>query len=240
MNDAEIEAELDRARSTYARRAADPRLASVYEPLSAAPLFTVQEREWLIAELLRRSGLGTLRGLDILDVGCGDGVELARLALWGADPARMAGIDLMEDRIVAARRRVPSAEFHVGSAHQLPFERDSFDLVTQFTTFSSIVNSKVRAAVAAEMLRVLRPAGRILWYDIRSLSTESTDLVAISERELVGLYPGCETLIRSSTLRWGVLRRLVPVSRLAGLVLERWTPLDSHCVAVIRPTESLT
>jgi len=230
-----IRAELDRARSTYLQRDSDPTFVDLYEPIASAPLFTVQEREWLIAQELRRSGLSTLRGLDILDVGCGSGVELQRLALWGADPTRMAGIDLMEDRIASARTRMPAATWHVGSAHELPFPRRSFDLVTQFTMFSSIMNADLRVAAASEMLRVLRPEGRVLWYDIRTLLRRTPNMHPIDERELATLFPGCDIVRRASTLRWEILRRVVPMSRHVGLILERVALLDSHTLAVIRP-----
>lgn len=235
MDDAEIRVELDRARSAYLRRDADPQFAVLYEPLSPAPLFTLQEREWLTASLLRSGGVTSLQGLDILDVGCGSGVELHRLALWGADPTRMAGIDLMDNRISAAKARLPGATLRVASAHQLPFASNSFNLVSQFTTFSSIMSPKVRRAAASEMLRVLRPDGLILWYDIRTLSRRGSDLHAIDKRELSGLFNGCEIISRPATLRWDILRRTVPISRFLGLALQRVAPLTSHCIAVIRP-----
>jgi ubiquinone/menaquinone biosynthesis C-methylase UbiE len=235
LDDDEVRSELVRAKAAYERRDSDTDLAGVYEPISAAPLFTVQEREWLTADLLRESGLESLNGLTVLDVGCGSGVELARLALWGADAHRMVGIDLMETRVNAARLRLPMADIRVGSAHELPFDSDTFDLVTQFTTFSSIAHRPLRTAVAAEMLRVLKPAGRILWYDVRELAAPTADLVAIDRTELNALFPGCRVLIRRSTLRWGMLRRSVPRSRLAALVLERIPSLTSHFLAVITP-----
>ena len=235
MDQAHIDAELDRARSTYEQRDDDPRLANVYEPILPGPMFTVQEREWLTAQLLRRSGLSTLRGLDILDVGCGSGIELQRLALLGADPTRMAGIDLMENRVAAARHRMPNATFHVGSAHELPFPDDSFDLVLQFTVFSSIMSADLRAAIATEMMRVVRPRGRIFWYDISMPRYSGPAIHSMDRREVAGLFPGCDILARSSTLRWEILRRIVPTSRHAGLLLERLSPLNSHLIAVIRP-----
>jgi ubiquinone/menaquinone biosynthesis C-methylase UbiE len=203
-----------------------------------APMFTTHEREWLAARLLRRGGLTSLRGLDILDIGCGAGIELQRLTIWGADPTRLVGIDLMEDRIAAARQRMPGSVFHVGSAHELPLATGSIDLVVQFTTFSSILSREVRVAAASEMLRVLRPGGRILWWDIRAKPRRTPDLHPIDARELAGLFPDCDILGRPSTLRWEILRRIVPVSRYLGQALERIGPLDSHLLAVIRPTES--
>jgi len=91
-------------------------------------------------------------------VGCGGGVELRRLTTIGASPDRLAGIDLMPYRVEAARRILPLARIEIGSAHEMPFPDASFDIVSQFVVFSSVVDPQVRRAIAAEMLRVLRPA----------------------------------------------------------------------------------
>jgi hypothetical protein len=45
----------------------------------------------------------------------------------------------------------------------------SFDLVTQFTVFGSLLDNQLRL-VAAEMHRVLKPGCLILWYDLQLFS----------------------------------------------------------------------
>ena len=130
---------------------------------------------------------------------------------------------------------MPNATFHVGSAHELPFPDRSFDLVLQFTVFSSIMSAGLRAAIATEMVRVARPG------DGSSGTTSAWPGTADrrSTRWIGGRWPacspGCDILARPSTLRWEILRRIVPTSRHAGLLLERLPPLNSHLIAVIRP-----
>jgi SAM-dependent methyltransferase len=152
----------------------------------------------------------------------------------GADPARMAGIDLMPARIEEARRVLPAARFEVGSAHELPFADASFDLVTQFVLFSSVVHPGLRQAIACEMLRVLRPNGRILWYDLRSLRPHP-DLVPIGLAELRSLFPGCSIEARPATLGWRPSHFLAPRSRVAAILAEKLPRTRSHYVALIRP-----
>jgi ubiquinone/menaquinone biosynthesis C-methylase UbiE len=206
-----------------------------YDPIGAVNRFRLQELDWITAEMLAQSGLASLGGIDILEVGCGSGGMLQRLVGLGADSARLAGVDLVEDRIEMARRRFPTADFRVGSAHELPFEDASFDLVSQLTLFSSVVDPKLRSAIAVEMLRVLRPGGRILWYDAHR-ATPDPAFVPIPAADLARLFPGCRIVSRAATLRWWLIERVVPRSRLAGLLLERMPWLCSHTVAVIRPT----
>ena len=47
----------------------------------------------------------------------------------------------------------------------LPWPDDSFDLVAQFTALCNI-KPDLRRLAAAEILRVLRPRGAVLWFDI--------------------------------------------------------------------------
>ena len=123
-------------------------------------------------QLLERSLLRALEdtatplaGARVLDVGCGTGYFLHRLSDYGASECH--GIDLVADRIEAARDRYPGQTWHLGSATELPFPDGSFDLVTQFTCLSSIVDNATRAAAAREMLRVAGRDGRVLSFDMR-------------------------------------------------------------------------
>jgi SAM-dependent methyltransferase len=225
--------ELDRIRRAYGARADDPAIAARYDPLGATNLLRLQERDWVYASMLRRSGLASLSGLDVLEVGCGDGGGLQRLVGLGADPERLSGIELIEDRLLAARRRFPAADLRLGSGHALPYPDGTFDLVTQMTMFSSIVEPGLRVAIAREMVRVLRPGGRILWYDARG-GPRTPDFRPLPPSELRRLFPGCRVSARPATLRWGLMERLAPRSRLAAQLLERIPALCSHTVAVIR------
>src|SRR5260221_7564136 len=108
-----VEPELERIRRTYAERDRDPGVAARYNPLAPTNLIRLQERDWTVATMLRRSGLASLQGLAVLEVGCGSGASLQRLVGLGADPDRLSGIDLVEDRLAEARRRFPAADLRV-------------------------------------------------------------------------------------------------------------------------------
>jgi SAM-dependent methyltransferase len=68
----------------------------------------------------------------VLDIGCGVGVLLALVADRGA---KAFGLDASEALIAAARRRLPDADLRGGDMESLPYEDDSFDLVTGFNSF---------------------------------------------------------------------------------------------------------
>jgi SAM-dependent methyltransferase len=71
-------------------------------------------------------------GERVLDVGCGAGTCLELVAHRGAEAY---GIDASEELIELARDRIPSADLRVGEMEDLPYGRDSFDLVTGFNSF---------------------------------------------------------------------------------------------------------
>ena len=226
--------DLDRARRVYGERDAASPAQSRYDPLVPGALFRLQEREWTFADLFRRAGIRTLSGLDLLEVGCGSAASLARFTGLGAAPARLSGIDLMEDRIEAAREVLPQADLRQGSAHALPFPDGRFDVVAQLTLFSSVVDPGLQEAIVAEMRRVLRPGGVILWYDAHR-SSPSPDFVPIGAKRLAALFPGCEIDRRHVTLRWGLIYRLAARSRSLALVAQRLPLACSHYAAIIRP-----
>src|SRR5262245_66645109 len=76
--------------------------------------------------------LGEVRGLRVLDFGCGSGENSLLLARRGA---RVVGVDISESLIAVARRRLAvndlagAADFVVGSAHDLPVAAGTVDVV---------------------------------------------------------------------------------------------------------------
>jgi SAM-dependent methyltransferase len=170
--------------------------------------------------------------LAILDVGCGYGVLLRFLVSLGANPSRAFGGDLVADRLREARRLNPALRYTGTDGAALPFESASFDLVTQFTVFSSL-SRPLRASAAQEMLRVLRPGGQVLWYDMRG-PTLSGPPWGIEIAELASLFPGCtvrslEPLHAAISLR--LLHRAAPFVPLVDRVpwLRR-----SHYLALLQ------
>ena len=93
-------------------------------------------------------------GQRVLDVGCGDGVFTMELFRRGK-LSHITGIDLSSNAITAATARVRNADatFAVCSGAQLPFDRDSFDVVQ----FRGVLHHMDDPRLAiAEALRVAR------------------------------------------------------------------------------------
>src|SRR5436309_4180296 len=121
-----------------------------------------------IAESMRESGealvmsLGITDGLDVLDLGSGDGTTALPAAKLGAN---VLGVDIASNLVEAGNARAQSlgltnCRFQEGDASDLSeLEDDSFDLVVSFL---GAMFAPKPFDVAKEMVRVTRPGGRIV------------------------------------------------------------------------------
>ncbi len=106
-----------------------------------------------------------VQGLDVLDLGCGEGYFARRLKQRGAGSIR--GVDVSEEMVRAAAAREQNErlgiEFEAGDATDLSrFGDASFDLVVAVFLFNYLVLSQTRH-VMREVFRVLRPGGRFVF-----------------------------------------------------------------------------
>jgi len=103
------------------------------------------------AELVRRVGAER----DVLEVGCGTGLVLERIAAF-ARSAR--GIDLSAGMLERARAR--GLEVERADCAALPFEDASFDVACAFKVLAHVPDFD---AAVAEMARVVRPGGHLVF-----------------------------------------------------------------------------
>ncbi len=185
--------------------------------------------------LLENAGALPLDNASIADIGCGTGQWLAEFVHWGAKPANLHGIDLLEERIAGARGRLPDADLRCGDARHLPWPDASFDLVTQFTVFSSILHIDVQREIANEMLRVLRPGGHILWYDCRYPNPLRPAVRGLNRGDVRRLFPNCAIGLTVTTLVPPLSRAIARHSCKLAALLESLRITCTHLAAVITP-----
>lgn len=229
--------EVDRIHAVYAQReiARSKRVRPGRDTMLA-------DRDRQLGQALRRSLAVPLDAAEILDVGCGEGGMLAWLQEAGARSEHLNGIDLLPTRIERAREGYPDFNFRVANAEEIPFASGRFDLLIVMTVFSSILSQRMAENVAAEMTRVLRPGGLILWYDMRYPNPWNPNIRAMTRLRVASLFPTFTPVLHSATLIPQIVRVLGRVSETGLSALYPWLtklpPLRSHYLGILRAPDA--
>lgn len=119
------------------------------------PLWGARPVDWALSEDQQRPTYEeAVRRVDlepgqlVLDIGCGVGAFLRLVADRGA---RAFGLDASEALLEIARSRLPDTDLRIGDMEALPYDDDTFDLVTGFNSFF----------FANDIVAALRQAGRV-------------------------------------------------------------------------------
>lgn len=123
----------------------------------------------------------------LLDAGCGAG-RFCRIARDRG--ATVAGLDATKELVEIAAERTPDGEFTVGEMQALPWQDDSFDVVTGFHSFFLAADM---VAALREATRVARPGGAVaLTIFGRPERCDSTGLFAAMRRLVEGDAPAAQ------------------------------------------------
>jgi ubiquinone/menaquinone biosynthesis C-methylase UbiE len=115
-----------------------------------------------VAEFL--AGRDNAEPAELLDIGCGTGGFLAEIRRsWPA--LKLGGLDISPPYLERARgRNVNAVDFIEANAESLPLADASRDIITCVFLFHELPR-EVRREVMLEMVRVLRPGGRLVLLD---------------------------------------------------------------------------
>ena len=229
-----LSSEERRIHEAYARR----RSGSLYSRFNRAYLFMVQEREQYFLDLLAHYGLASLEAKKILEIGCGNGDLLRDFIKWGAQPENLVGVELIPNRVAEAVNVCPkNVKIQQGNAADLQFPDETFDIVFQSTVFTSVLDTVTKKQMAAEMCRVLKRDGLILWYDYHMNNPLNPDVKGVRLREIKALFPNSDIRVQRITLAPPISRRVAQYSWLICYLLSKIPWLCSHYIGVIRPKE---
>jgi SAM-dependent methyltransferase len=175
-----------------------------------------------IASAMRGSGealvatLGITPGMDVLDLGCGDGTTALPAAQLGAN---VLGVDIAANLVAAGNARAQDAgltnlRFQEGDATDLKeLADDSFDLVVSI--FGAMFAPRP-FDVAKEVVRVTRPGGRILMGNW--IPNDPTFVAQLLKVSSAYSPPPPEGFV--SPMTWGVEENVVERFTAAGVPAE--------------------
>ena len=88
--------------------------------------------------------------------------------------------------------------------------------------------------IAAEVARVLRPGGIVLWYDFsRRPPRGGAQMLAMTRERIASAFPGFELHLRSASAVPPFTRRLARYAWTLCSWLDFITPLNTHHVGVL-------
>jgi ubiquinone/menaquinone biosynthesis C-methylase UbiE len=232
----EFDAELARIETEYQRRACNHKYNDLYSYFNEGALLQYQSLERNLLAMLKRHTYSNLAEKKILDVGCGNGQLLQRFINYGAYPENLYGIDLLPQRIEQAQILHPTINWYIGSAHQLPYPDETFDLVTSFVMFSSILDQQMRQRIADEMWRVQKPGGLILFYDFTYSNPYNPAVRGVTHRHLRQYFqrPGAAFDFKRITLAPPIARRMATRTYWLASTLEYAGIFNTHSLCIIR------
>lgn len=111
----------------------------------------------------RRLAMFGLKKTDrILDLGCGDGLDIQILREEGY--SNLAGVDISPKLLAAAKKRNPGVRFILASAQKLPFAKGTFDTVFANSVMYHVVDKPI---ALHEIHRVLTAGGKLCVIEAR-------------------------------------------------------------------------
>ncbi len=176
-----------------------------------------------IAESMRDSGealvkgLGIRKGLNVMDLGCGDGTTALPMARLGAD---VLGVDIARNLVDAGNKRaqkegLTNCKFQEGDATNLhPLPDQVFDLVVSI--FGAMFAPKP-FEVAKEMVRVTKPRGRIVMGNW--IPNDPTLVAQILKISSAYTPPPPEGFV--SPMTWGIESTVIERFAGAGVLAEK-------------------
>lgn len=167
-------------------------------------------------------------GQSALDVGCGSGTALARLAAVVGSSGRVAGVDTSRALIDEARRRLPPGlvtHLQQGSAEALPFPDADFDAVRADRVLLFVPDA---ARAVQEMARVVRPGGRVVVTEtdfgagVVDASDPATTHTVLAELSAQFPHPWIGRQLRALFQTAGLVEVEVGLQSVVGMNLAEW------------------
>lgn len=183
-----------------------------YSILNPASILIEQEKERALIKWIKENNIEPLENKKLLEIGCGGGYNLLKFVRLGFKPQNIFANDLISERLQSARELLPSkVHFYEGSAMDLSFKENEFDIVFQSMVFSSILDSDYKIKLAEKLWQWVKPGGGILWYDFIYNNPSNKDVKGVSIAEVKKLFKVKKLYYKKLTLAPPIARIVTKV-----------------------------
>ena len=221
----------ERIKSQYEARKTDERVRRIESGRYATFNRCMKVERETIYEKLLRDVHANLRRVYLIEIGAGGGHNLQFFNKIGIPWQNIWANEILADRGEGLRRSLPDeAHIVIENAINLQY-KEKFDVVFVSTVFTSILDDDDKNDLAANMWKMLKPGGRVLWYDFKYNNPSNRDVKGVGRTEITRLFPlASEFIFQNVTLA-------PPIGRKVGKlynVLNRLFPfLRTHIIALI-------
>ena len=222
--------ELDRLKGVYKERES---INAKYNPVLPENYYLVNSREKIFIKSLYDNFGTDFSNIKVLDLGFCSGIDIFTLIKSGFNPQNIYGVEVIEERYNRLKTIIPTTNLKLSSGFSLPFEDESFELIIQSTVFSSILSPDARKELADEMLRVLKPKGKIFFYDLKYNNPWNSNVLKMDKKEINRLFSDFDKKFVSVTLNPIVVRKIAKISIILCEILEKIPFFCSHYYTVI-------
>jgi SAM-dependent methyltransferase len=189
---------------------------------------------------------GLQEGDTVLDLGSGGGIDCFLAGRQVGPRGKVIGVDMTADMVTKARGNAvkveaTNVEFRLGEIEALPVADRSVDVVVS----NCVINlSPDKPRVFREILRVLRPGGRLAIADVVALEPLSGEIAA-DPAALVGCIAGASSVeaLRQNLAEAGFRDIVIDVNAASRAFIKDWNPgsgaEDFAASAAIRATRPL-
>jgi SAM-dependent methyltransferase len=185
--------------------------------------------------LFARLGWHTLADRRLLEVGCGSGGNLLEMLRLGFAPEHLSGVELLPERLEAARRSLPPAVTLLGGdASQQPLPEGQADVVLLSTVFSSLLDDAFQQQLADAVWRAVKPGGGVLWYDFTVDNPRNPDVRGVSVARIQQLFPQGQVRAQRLTLAPPLGRAAARLHPTLWTLLNALPVLRTHVLAWVQ------
>ncbi len=145
----------------------EPGDTDAWNPLYSDFQLTMRLSLYYLAREALRMVSGGIPGMQILDIGCGNGRATRMYVDFGFRPDQITGTDLRGNAVASARKLNPAITFLTQDEWvSQPRPAKKYDWISLVTVISSVSTLEHRKFVIEQADAVLKPGGYIFYYDL--------------------------------------------------------------------------